>query len=361
MKLKRIFAVLLAAMVFTAGCGSANSAAPVEDAAAEAPAEEIPAEEPAAEVATDAEEAVIEVEDVTIRIGAMSGATAMGMVKLKSDAESGQTVNSYEFAEFGNDASAFVSPLAKGEIDIAAVPSNLASNIYNNTEGGVQVLAVGVLGVLNLVERGENLSSVADLAGCTVYATGAGAVPEYTIRYLLSENGIDPDNDVELIFCSDTTEALSHLSSEEGAIAILPQPFVTAACAQVEGLRVVQDLNDAWASLENGCEITTGVIVVRTEFAEQYPNTVAQFLVEYQASVQSAQEDVEGTANLIAEYGIIAKAPLAQKALPNCHIVCLTGNEMKDALQGFLQVLFDQNPKAVGGALPGDDFYYGAE
>ena len=177
-------------------------------------------------------------ETTTIRIGAMAGPTAMGMVKLRKDSENGNTKNT--------DASAFVTSLATGEIDIAAVPSNLAANIYNKTEGKVQVVAVNTLGVLNLVERGNTVNSISDLKGKTIYATGMGAVPEYTIRYILSGNGLDADKDVNIVWCSDTTEALSKLKSEDGAIAVLPQPFVTAASAQISGLRVVMDLNEAW-------------------------------------------------------------------------------------------------------------------
>ena len=161
-------------------------------------------------------------ETTTIRIGAMAGPTAMGMVKLRKDSENGNTKNTYAFEDFATDASAFVTPLATGEIDIAAVPSNLAANIYNKTEGKVQVVAVNTLGVLNLVERGNTVNSISDLKGKTIYATGMGAVPEYTIRYILSGNGLDADKDVDIVWCSDTTEALSKLKSEDGAIAVLP-------------------------------------------------------------------------------------------------------------------------------------------
>ena len=208
-------------------------------------------------------------ETTTIRIGAMAGPTAMGMVKLRKDSENGNTKNTYAFEDFATDASAFVTPLATGEIDIAAVPSNLAANIYNKTEGKVQVVAVNTLGVLNLVERGNTVNSISDLKGKTIYATGMGAVPEYTIRYILSGNGLDADKDVNIVWCSDTTEALSKLKSEDGAIAVLPQPFVTAASAQISGLRVVMDLNEAWEKINNNSKIVTGVIVVRKEFAEK--------------------------------------------------------------------------------------------
>ena len=244
------------------------------------------------------------------------------------------------------------------EIDIAAVPSNLAANIYNKTQGKVQVVAVNTLGVLNLVERGNTVNSISDLKGKTIYATGMGAVPEYTIRYILSGNGLDADKDVNIAWCSDTTEALSKLKSEDGAIAVLPQPFVTAASAQISGLRVVMDLNEAWEKINNNSKIVTGVIVVRKEFAEKYPEQLKKFIDEYNESVAYTSSNIDETAQLIAEYGIVASEAIAKKALPKCHIVCYINNNMRSALEGFLQVLYDQNPKSVGGSMPKDDFYY---
>ena len=297
-------------------------------------------------------------ETTTIRIGAMAGPTAMGMVKLRKDSEDGNTKNTYAFEDFATDASAFVTPLASGEIDIAAVPSNLAANIYNKTEGKVQVVAVNTLGVLNLVERGNSVNNISDLKGKTLYATGMGAVPEYTIRYILSANGLDADKDVDIVWCSDTTEALSKLKAQDGAIAVLPQPFVTAASAQISDLRVVMDLNDAWDKVNSTSKIVTGVIVVRKEFADKYPEQLKQFIEEYKASVEYTSTNVDETAQLIADYGVVASATIAKKALPKCHIVCYINDNMRSALEGFLQVLYDQNPKSVGGSMPKDDFYY---
>ena len=268
-------------------------------------------------------------ETTTIRIGAMAGPTAMGMVKLRKDSEDGNAKNTYAFEDFATDASAFVTPLATGEIDIAAVPSNLAANIYNKTEGKVQAVAVNTLGVLNLVERGNSVNNISDLKGKTLYATGMGAVPEYTIRYILSGNGLDADKDVDIVWCSDTTEALSKLKAQDGAIAVLPQPFVTAASAQISDLRVVMDLNDAWDKVNSTSKIVTGVIVVRKEFAEKYPEQLKQFIEEYKASVEYTSTNVDETAQLIADYGVVASATIAKKALPKCHIVCYTNNDMK--------------------------------
>ena len=295
---------------------------------------------------------------VTVRVGGLSGPTAMGLVKLMDDAGQGKTENTYQFAELATDPAAFVAPLAKGELDIAAVPSNLASVLYNNTEGGVQVLAINNLCVLNIVERGDSVHALADLKGKKLYATGQGAVPEYTLRYLLKQSGLDPDADVELIWCADTTEALSYISNDTAAIAMLPQPFVTVALSQVEGLRLAIDLNEAWTSAVSECDQVTGVIVVRKTFAQEHPEAVETFLKEYEASVNYTEQDAEGAAKLIEKYGIVGKAAVAQKALPGCHLHFAKGEEMKRSLQGFLKILYDENEKSVGGSLPEEGFYY---
>ena len=296
-----------------------------------------------------------------VRLGAMTGPTGMGMVKVFRDADNSESRNPYTYSIMG--AADELTPLVlQGELDIVSVPANLASTLYNKTEGGVRVLAVNVLGVLYIGEfNTEELNSVADLKGKTIYATGKGSTPEYFLRYILTQNGIDPDNDVTIEWKSEPSEVVALLNAEQKGIAMLPQPYVTAAATQLgEGFRVAISLSDEWAALDNGTLCTTAVVMARTAFVEENPQAVETFLEEFAASAQWVNENVADAAALCGEYEII-KAPIAQKAIPNCNIVCITGSEMKDALSGCLQVIFDQNPKAVGGQLPADDFYYGAE
>ena len=295
-----------------------------------------------------------------VRIGALSGPTAMGLVKLMDEAEQGNTKNHYEFADLMTEASAFTAPLVNGDLDIAAVPANLAAVLYNKTDGGVKMLAVGVRSVLQIAAQGDEIRTIADLKGKKLYATGQGATPEYVLRYLLTENGLNPDTDVEILWCADTTEALARIQNDPAAAAMLPQPFATAACAKTEGLHTVLDLGKEWDRLENGCSIVTGVMAVRTAFAEEHPDLVEAFLDEYRASVEYAETDPAGAAALIEKFGIVGSAAVAEKALPSCSLVCLTGKEGKDALSGYLEILYDQDPASVGGSVPEDDFYLAA-
>lgn len=295
-------------------------------------------------------------EPTTIRVGAMTGPTSMGMVKLMDESDNGESANKYEFT-LQSEATAFVPALTKGEIDIAAVPANLASVIYNNTDGGIKVLSVCATGVLYIVERGDSIKSFADLAGKNIYATGEGATPEYSLRYLLKVNGIDGDNAPTIQWCADTTEALSYISQDENAIAMLPQPFVTAAQSKVSDLKVALSLNDEWQKVNDGASMATGVVVVRTEFAEKYPQQLATFMEEYAASVKFVNENNDQASELIGNYEIV-KAPIALKALPYCNICYLTGDELKECLNAYLSALYEMNPQSVGGSLPDDGLYY---
>ena len=298
---------------------------------------------------------------IDVNVMALKGPTAMGMVEFMNEADSGTiTDNNYHFniTAATDEVSA---ALAQGTTDIAAVPANLASVLYNNTEGGVQVLAINTLGVLYIVESGDTVHSVEDLRGKTIYASGKGNTPEAALNYVLTQNGIDPSADVTIEWKSEQAECLSALMAEENAIAMLPQPFVTTAQAQSESLRVALDLTEEWDALQADSEtpstLVTGVVVARTTLVEEHPEVVSAFLDHYQESVDYVNSNVEEAAQLVGQYEIVT-AEVAQKALPECNIVFIEGAEMKEKLSGYLSVLFEQNPQSVGGALPDDAFYF---
>ena len=358
-KMKKILSLLLCAALV---CGMlASCAAPAEDAVTESVPESTvestvesqSTEEPESQPTED----VALFEGMEIRLGGMKGPTTMGMVKLLEDAEAGATVNDYDFT-IAAAADELTPLLIQGKMDIAAVPVNLASVLYNKTEGALQMLAVNTLGVLYVVEKGgETVNSVADLKGKTIFATGKGTTPEYSLTYLLAQHGLTIGEDVTVEWKSEATEVVATMATMDNAVAMLPQPFVTVAGTQLEGLRVALDLTAEWNALDNGSSLVTGCLVVRREFAEANPEAVAAFLTEYAASTEYANTNPAETSVMVEKYGIV-KAPIAEKALPKCNIVCLTGADMTAAAEGYLQVLFDQNPQAVGGALPGSDFWY---
>ena len=350
MKFKKVLSAVLAlAMAASlAACGGAAAVSSTE-----------PASEPAATEAP-AETTETAAESAGIRIAGLKGPTTMGLVNLIAQAEAGQTAQDYAFTMYGA-ADEIVPLLVKGEMDAAAIPANLAATLYQKTGGALEVACINTLGVLYVVELGNNIQSVEDLKGATIVTTGKGTTPEYVLRYVLSQNGIDPDKDVTIEYLSEATEVAARLTTpttDSGTIvAMLPQPFVTSVVAQSKGgVRVALDMNEEWQKVA-GSRLVTGVTVVRKEFAEANPDVMAQLMTDYAASVESVTADLSGTAALCEQYGVVAKAALAEKALPSCNIVFETGDEMKTDLTAYLQVLYDADPASVGGALPGEDFY----
>ena len=295
-----------------------------------------------------------------VRFAGLKGPTTMGLVNLLDMERSGKASQHYDLQLYGA-ADEIVPKLIKGELDMAAIPANLAATLYQKTNGGIQVMAVNTLGVLNVVEKGDSVHSFADLKGRTILSTGKGTTPEYVLRYLLTKNGLDPDKDVKIEYYSEASEVTAQMAAtKKDAIAVLPQPYVPAAGLQDETLRVALNLTEEWNKVAD-TQLITGVTVVRKEYAEEHPDVVAAFLTDYAKSVEAANTDLDGTAALCEEQGVVAKAAIAKKALPNCIIVCLTVDERKTNASAYLQVLFDADPKAVGGAMPGDDFYWTAE
>ena len=290
-----------------------------------------------------------------VDVAALRGPTSMGLVKLMEESENGFTDNSYSFTLEGA-PDAIVPLLVKGDIDAAAIPGNLSSVLYNNTKGQIEVIAINTLGVLYIVENGDSIQSVDDLRGRTIYSAGKGSTPEYALQYILSSNGLEVGKDVFIEWKSEHAECVAALKADKNGCAMLPQPFAATAMMQDGNIRIALDLNDLWEE-KVGSVLITGVTVVRKDFASENPETLQAFMEDYASSVEYVQCDVPGAAALIGKYGIVPeKAALA--ALPYCRISFITGEEMKEALSEYLSILYDANPKSVGGALPDDGFYY---
>lgn len=291
------------------------------------------------------------------RVAALKGPTAMGMVELMKAEEAGQD---YTFTIAAS--SDIVTPmLIRGEIDIACVPANLSSILYNNTGGAFKVLAVNTLGVLYVVERGETVNSISDLKGRTIYSSGKGSTPEYALNYLLTASGLDPRSDVNVEYKSEHAECLAALLYDSSAVAVLPQPFVSVAQANAGDLRVAIDMSGEWDKLQAGnanpSGMITGVVIARADFVNERPEAVNAFLSAYARSVEFVNSNLDEAARLVGEYGIVEEA-VALAAIPYCNIVCITGAEMQSKLSGYLSVLYAANADAVGGKVPDDAFYY---
>ena len=367
-KFTRTLLTLGLAAVLLAGCGSTTQpSGETEPIAVETTAEET--KETVAEPETESdEETVAETADTElneVRVGSLKGPTTIGLLELMN-----ASGNNYTFT-MATQADELTGMLVKGDLDIALIPANLAAVLYWSSNAELQIIDVNTLGVLYMVSNDGEINSVEDLKGRTIYLTGKGTSPDIVLQYLLEANGIGTD-EVTLEYKTEATEVAAVLAAEEqqgkAAVGVLPQPFVTAACAQNANLQVVLDLTKEWEKVQqDGSSLVTGVTVATKAFIEEHPEAVEAFLADHEKSVVYVNENVEQAAAWAVEKEIIAKEPIAQKAIPNCNLVCITGAEMKQALTGYFRTLYEANPQVVGNpSTPPDDtlwddLYYGAE
>ncbi len=295
-------------------------------------------------------------EKTTVRVGTLKGPTGMGMVGIMSANDQDQTDNTYQFTIAGAPEE-MTAKIIAGDLDIAAVPTNMASVLYNKTQGKVSIIAVNTLGVLYILDNGQGISSMADLKGKTLAATGQGAAPEYVLNYLLEKNGLVPGTDVTIDYKAEHSELAALMTSGEVPLGMLPQPFVTTVTNQNDAITVPLDLTAEWSKLSPDSNLAMGCLVVRNEFLEANKEAVDKFLVEYEESVRFVNRDIGDAAALMGQYDIIPQ-PVAEKAIPNCNIVFYAGEEMVPYVNDFLKVLVDANPQSVGGKLPDDAIYY---
>lgn len=346
-----------------AGCGQArNSGSAAESLVTESTQTESTVADVTAEsTVASAEETSQNTDGTVVRVASLKGPTSLGLLFLMDKAEKGETSNAYEF-QMATGADEILPLMVKGDLDIALIPANVASILYHKTQGGVEVIDINTLGVLYMVSGENDLADLTDLKGKTIYLTGKGTTPDYVLQYLLTANGMSVD-DVTLEYKSEATEVASVLAEDPTAIGLLPQPFVTAACMQNDALKVIFDLNEEWNKIQgvSGSSMVTGVTVVRKEFLAEHEDAVKSFMEEHKASAEAINADPVTGAALAVEAQIVAKEPIAQQAIPGCNIIYMDKADMKQALSGYLDVLFHQDSQSIGGGLPESDFYYDAE
>lgn len=303
-------------------------------------------------------------QDEKVRVGMLKGATGLGAAYMMDNnpvmmncMEGGSPWGpKYEFTLMAEPTEA-VAALTKGEVDIAALPTNVAATLYHKLDGGIQLLALNTYGVLYILERGESVKSLGDLSGKTVHAFGQGANPEFVLNYLLAQNGLE---DVTVQWHASTDEVSTLLASGEIDCAMLPVPAATAAVIQGEGVRMAIDLTREWKDAGADGVLTMGCVVARREFVEHSPEAVEQFLTDYEASItfMSDPDNLDQAAVLAETYGIIPKAAMAKKALPDANLCFVTGDDMMTGIQGYYQVLYKADPASIGGSIPDEAFYY---
>ena len=341
MKLKKLLSAALAAALVLSltACGKKDQPAPSGS-------------QSASQSGTASQE--VDFSGVKIRVAAMNGPTGMGMARLADQVRNDMLPYECDVT-FSGSPDDVRAGLLSGELDIAAVPVNMAAALYNKTGGEILTLAANTLGVLYIVEKGDSVQSMADLAGKKILAAGQGSTPEYVINYLLEKNGLT--DSVEVEYVSEHAEAVTQMAAGSADLILVPEPFVTTALSKVEGARVALDLTQEWAKVSDA-DMVMGCLVVNKAFAEANPQTLSDFMTQYAGSADYCTSHPAEAAALIEEFGIMGSAALAEKAIPNCNIVCVTGREMVDMVTGMLAVLFDADPKSVGGSLPGEEMFW---
>lgn len=289
-----------------------------------------------------------------INVAALNGPTGMGMVQLM-DMTDKYAVETYQ------SPTDVTAKLIKGEADVAALPSNMAAVLYNKTEGQIVAVSPIALGVLHILGNNVDITEVSQLKGKTIVASGQGGTPEYVLQKVAEAAGLKLYEDVQVEWLANHAEVNTKLLSTEGAIAMIPEPFVsTALAAGKEGVAEVFDMNTLWKDA-TGQELPMGVLVARKAFAQEKGDDLKVLLNDLQSSVDYVNGSPAEAAQLIVEKGFIGKAEIAEAAIPNCHIVLYAGDKASEGaeiLKTFNRTLFEMNPQAVGGKLPADDLYY---
>ena len=367
MKYYKLSALLLAiALLFTlAACNPEAdnpTGGPTQDPTSSVSPSQEASLSPTQESSKEPVETPSDVEPGEIRLAVLSGPTGIGAAKLLDNIDNNPaslSYGNYRYAIY-NDNSELVAGLTKGEIDIATMASNVAVNLYNKNDGAVTIIAAGTLGVLHILEGsgGTEISSIADLAGKTIWSAGQGANPEYILRHLLRQNGLEVGVDVEIVF-EDASFISSKLLSGDIQYAMLPVPAATAAIAKGGGqVRAAIDVTEAWDKLQSGSQLIMTAVVARTEYLETYPDLVDHFLTDYEESINYVNNNLDAAAELVAGLGLAPNAAIAKQAIPQCHLAFLSGNEMRSALSGYYTTLYRIAPASVGGSLPDDGIYY---
>ena len=288
-------------------------------------------------------------DDTTLRIAALKGPTGMGMAPLMNK----ETYPNYEIS-IGSDPSAVTSSFIAGEYDIAAVPVNVAAVLYNKLEGDVVMLGINTLGVLYVLENGEEIKSMADLSGKTLYATGQGSTPEFVLNYLLEKNGL---TDVTVEYKAEHSELAALMADGSVTLGMMPEPNVTATMAKNADLRVALDMTEEWNKVSD-TKLVQGVIVARRSFVNEHENAIKQFMENYGKAVELINTASDEACQMIVDAEILPAAPIAKAAIPRCNIVFITGDEMKASVSALYEIFFAAEPKSVGGKLPAEDLYY---
>lgn len=286
-------------------------------------------------------------------IAGLKGPTSIGMIKLIDEKALNDNKYNVEYvAESAPDA--LMAKIIGGEIQISSLPINLASTIYNKTNGEIQIAAVNTIGNLYIIGNSD-IISLDDLKGKTLAISSKGATHDYAMNYILANKKLSEE--VTIKYFPDHASLAQSVIGEDSKVALLPQPFVTQALVNNNKVKILLDLNKEWKSVTD-IELYTGCIVVNKKFAQNNKEFVKNFFSQYKISVDWVNNNPKDAALLVEKNGIMLNATIIEKAIPYSGITFKKAFEDKDNLNKFYKILFDSNPASIGGKLPDEGFYY---
>lgn len=300
----------------------------------------------------------VDVEKEKATVYGLVGPTGVGLANLMAKAEADRAALEYQF-QLVNAPEVIVSKITTGEADLAAVSTNLAATLYQKTNGNIQIVAINTGCVLSIVEDGTSISSISDLKGKTIYSTGEGSNPEYILRHILEENGLDPDKDVTLKFVQENEELSTFIMNGTAKIALIPEPLCTTVLQKKESLHVALNIGDEWGKIHKNLVPHMGCVIATKDFIAKHKEALGVFLHEYKVSIEGATQDLDKTAQNCEKFGILPSKEMAKKAIPNCQLEYISDNTMESVLSDYFKILYGYNPKSVGGSVPDSGLYYG--
>lgn len=289
---------------------------------------------------TKPEETTSYVRENKTKLAVFNGVTSLGVAKLVKDRG-----YAYESSLY-TDLSEVENLIKNGGADMAAVPVESAARLFNETKGAVKIIAVNNLGVLHLVTGDESIKTLADLKDKTVYATGKGTAYEHIMNFIFEKNAISP----KVEYVATEAELVTLAIEGKADICIIPEPYATKVVFENTKMKRVIDLSDEWNKFSEA-PLVQGVIVARTEYIEQNPEYIEQFLFQNEISVNFLNENIDAGADMLYNGQYFSTFDLARECVPACNLYFMKGEEMKAAVK----VVYDVLPaELTGGTVSAD-------
>lgn len=287
-------------------------------------------------------------------VASISGPAALGFVKamepgINPQVRLGDTVQ-YTFEA---DEEAMYAQLLEGKADMAVVPAETAAKLYR--EGaGYQLAAVNTGGYLYLLSADESINAVSDLRGKAVTIVGEGSAADVVFRHLLTQAGIDPDNDLTLTYAESAETAMENVTNS--GLILLSEPWVTDLLDENNDFSIALDIREEWMRA-NGEGVPLTCLIVKKEIPVDRAEEWDLFVADYQDSIEWINNNPAETAELLDKHEIGITKEQAEGVISRSNLEYLDATKAKSAVEKYLNLFLEANPDAIGGSMPDTEFY----